>query len=62
MSANELDVVSVSIIAGTITRSGAPNGSFGALVRMGDGNIYFQITPEIAAQWLPIIESIAGEK
>lgn len=53
------EVVSVSIIAGPITRSSSDVGSFGTLVRMGDGNIYFQITAETARQWLPVIEQIA---
>jgi len=55
------EVVSVSIIAGPITLSNTPPGSFGHLVRMGDGNTYFQITPAVAQQWLPVIESIAKE-
>ena len=54
------EVVSVSIIAGPIQRRPGTS-SFGSLVRMGDGNIYFQITPETAKQWLPVIESIAKE-
>ena len=55
------EVVSVSIIAGPIERRPGTS-SFGHLVRMGDGNIYIQITPATAQQWLPVIESIAGEK
>ena len=55
------DLVSVSIIAGPIERRPGMS-SFGSLVRMGDGNIYFQIPPEVAQQWLPVITEIAGEK
>ena len=54
------DLVSVSIIAGPIEHRPGTS-SFGSLVRMGDGNIYFQITPETAKQWLPVIQQIAEE-
>ena len=54
------EVVSVSIIAGPIERRPGTS-SFGSLVRMGDGNIYFQITPAVAKQWLPVIQQIAEE-
>jgi hypothetical protein len=53
------EIVSVSIIAGPITLSPAPPGSFGHLVRMGDGATYFQITPAVAKQWLPVITTIS---
>ena len=53
------EIVSVSIIAGPITRPSADAGYFGHLIRMGDGNIYLQITPETAKQWLPVITQIA---
>jgi hypothetical protein len=52
-------VSAVSIIAGPITLSPATPGSFGHLVRMGDGNTYLQITPEVARQWLPVITKIS---
>jgi len=52
------EVVSVSIIAGPIERRPGTS-SFGSLVRMGDGNIYLQITPETAKQWLPVITEIS---
>jgi hypothetical protein len=53
------EVVSVSIIAGPITLSPTPPGSFGHLVRMGDGATYLQITPAVAQQWLPVIKTIS---
>jgi hypothetical protein len=56
------EVVSVSIIAGPITLSPTPPGSFGHLVRMGDGATYLQISRAIARQWLPVITQIAGEE
>lgn len=61
MSANTEAIVSVSIIAGPITRPNSEVGSFGHLIRMGHGNIYLQITAETAKQWLPVIETIAKE-
>ena len=54
--------MTVSIIASDITRApNAPIYGVGAQCRMADGN-YIHITPEVAAQWLPVLETIANEK
>jgi len=51
--------LSVSVLAGHITITPQPiHPQIGQQVRMGD-DLHFHITPEIAAQWLPVIHSIA---
>jgi len=50
---------SVSIVAGPVKHIAAVTSH---MLRMHDGSIYITITPEVAAQWLPVIQSIANEK
>ena len=49
---------SVTVVAGEVRHI---VGVTGHMLRMHDGSIYVHMTPEVAAQWLPIIESIANE-
>ncbi len=53
--------VTVSIYAGPITATGNSAGVAGQQVRVSEA-VYLYFTPEVAAQWLPVIESIANEK
>jgi len=50
---------SVTVVAGPARRL---DGITGPMLRMHDGAIYIHISPETAAQWLPILADIAGEK
>ena len=53
--------VSVSVLAGHIEATGRPiHWDIGQQVRMGD-DLHFHITPEIAAQWIPVLTKIANE-
>ena len=53
--------MSVSIIASNITvAASSPNYDAGTQCRMADGN-YIHITPEVAAQWLPVLQQIADD-
>jgi len=55
--------INVSIEAGhlkpTIT---PPSKTLGQQVEMDGSSVLLYITPAVAQQWLPVIESIAGEK
>jgi len=55
--------INVSIEAGhlkpTIT---PPSPALGKQVEMDGSNVLLYITPEVAKQWLTILETIAGEK
>ena len=52
----------VAITASDVERvDREPMMSFGAHLRM-DGGVYFYISKETAAQWLPVLETIANEK
>ena len=53
---------SVTIVAGDIKPARQTTVDHGALLRMNDGQIYIHISTEQAAQWLPVIQKIAGEK
>jgi len=53
---------SVTIVAGDIKPARTTTPESGALLRMNDGQIYIHISTEQAAQWLPVIQKIAGEK
>ena len=51
--------VSVSVLAGHITATERPiSDLIGKQVMMGD-DLYFHITPEVAAQWIAVLETIA---
>ncbi|HCF99593.1 MAG TPA: hypothetical protein DEV93_03515 [Chloroflexi bacterium] len=51
--------VSVSVRAGHITATSQPiHPQIGKQVEMGN-DMYFHITPEVAAQWLPVLTKIA---
>lgn len=53
--------VSVSVAAGHIKATSQPtNPEIGQQVSMGD-DLYFHITPEIARQWIGVLETIAKE-
>lgn len=55
--------LSVSVLAGPIELADrGPDPKVGQMVLMGFSGFYFHITPEIAKQWLPVLETIAGEK
>ncbi len=57
------NALSVSILAGPIELADRPpNPDVGQMVLMGFSGFYFHITPEIAKQWVPVLETIAGEK
>ena len=57
------NALSVSILAGPIELADRPpNPDVGQMVLMGVSGFYFHITPAIAQQWLPVIQTIAGEK
>lgn len=59
MSDNPTGNVSISITAGHIAATSRPlHPLIGQQVRMSD-DLYFHITPEVAAQWLPVIANIA---
>ena len=54
--------VSVSIVAGPIKATGNGNPASGHQIKMGDdGRVFIHLTPEVAAQWLPVIQKIAEE-
>ena len=58
MSTNKGNV-SVSVLAGHITATSQPiHPQIGKQVKMGD-DLYFNIKPEIAAQWIAVLETIA---
>jgi len=57
------NALSVSILAGPIELADRPpNPEIGQMVLMGVSGFYFHITAATAKQWLPVIETIAGEK
>ncbi len=57
------NALSVSILAGPIELADRPpNPDVGQMVLMGTTGFYFHITPAIAKQWIPVIETIAGDK
>jgi hypothetical protein len=53
---------SVTIVAGDIKPVRPTTAENGAFLRMHDGATYIKIMPEVAAQWLPVIQKIADEK
>ena len=53
---------SVTIVAGDIRQARPISPDYGALLRMHDGATYISISPETARQWLPVLQTIAGEK
>ena len=53
--------LSVSIMAGPIELADRPpNPDVGQMVLMGHSGFYFHIHPEIAKQWIPVLQTIAG--
>lgn len=62
MSDSKNGSISVSLLAGNITATTRPlHPEIGQQIRMND-DFYFHITPEVAAQWLPVITKIAEAK
>lgn len=62
MSNPTIGNVSVSVSAGPIRESAQPADPIvGKMVMMGD-SLYLHIKPEVAAQWLPVIQKIAEGK
>jgi hypothetical protein len=62
MTARTATIVSVNVIAGPIRATDQPrHEKLGKQVAMGD-DLYFNLTPEVAAQWLPVIAEIAADK
>lgn len=56
------NALSVSIMAGPIELADRPpSPDVGQMVLMGVTGFYFHITKDMAAQWLPVIASIAEE-
>jgi hypothetical protein len=54
-------IVSVNVIAGPIRATDQPrHEKLGQQVAMGE-DLYFNLTPETAQQWLPVIQQIANE-
>jgi hypothetical protein len=52
--------LSVSVIAGHIeATSQPPHPEIGQQVKMGDSRLYFHIKPDVARQWIGVLESIA---
>lgn len=59
-----LGAVSVSVIAGEIEVTNTPitlTPSLGQQVVMGNSGLYFHIKPEVARQWVSVLEPIAKE-
>jgi hypothetical protein len=52
---------SVSIVAGPLTMPRDPHGTLGHMLKMHGGAMYITITPEIAKQWIGVLETIAEE-
>jgi hypothetical protein len=53
--------LSVSVLAGHITATSQPmHPEVGKQVRMSD-DLYFSFTPEIAQQWITVLQKIADE-
>lgn len=56
-------LLNVSVLAGEIQPTQqAINPAIGKQVTMGDSGLIFHITPEIAKQWLPVLQTIAAEE
>lgn len=56
------NALSVSIMAGPIKLADRPpSPEVGQMVLMGVTGFYFHIHPEIAKQWIPVLESIAKD-
>lgn len=57
-----LGAISISVIAGEIEMthtSATLTPSLGQQIVMGNSGLYIHIKPEVARQWLPIIQKIA---
>ncbi len=55
--------LSVSITAGHIRATSQPQHPLiGQQVAMGNGDLHFHITPEIARQWVGVLEQIVAEE
>jgi hypothetical protein len=53
--------LSVSVVAGDITATTQPpREDIGQQVKMGD-DLYFHIKPDVARQWIGVLESIAAK-
>lgn len=56
-----IGIISVSAVAGPIRATNHPrNQKIGQQVTMGD-DLYFHITPEVARQWIGVLEPIAKD-
>jgi len=54
---------SVSIVAGPLTPpANDPIGSLGRMFKMHGGATYITITPDVARQWITVLESISKEE
>lgn len=53
---------SVSIVAGPLTLPRDPYGTLGHMLKMHGGATYITITPEIAKQWIGVLETIASNE
>ena len=53
---------SVSIVAGPLTLPDNPHGTLGHMVKMHGGAMYITITPDVARQWITVLESISKEE
>lgn len=55
--------ITAAIQAGHISKTSNPPGpKIGQQVSMAGATTYIYITPEVARQWLPVIQQIAEEK
>jgi hypothetical protein len=53
--------VGVSVVAGYIEVTSTARTAVGQQVEMAGSSVYFYIRPDVAKQWLPIIEKLAAE-
>ncbi|AYR01575.1 hypothetical protein PP639_gp075 [Arthrobacter phage Seahorse] len=55
------DEAAVTLVAAPLERTTRQHGPFGAVLRVGTGRVHLHITPEMAANWLPVLTEIAQE-
>ncbi|MFS2091045.1 hypothetical protein [Paenarthrobacter nicotinovorans] len=53
--------ISVTLVAGTLTRTGNGNAETGHQLQMAGAANFFHIQPEVAAQWVEVLTPIAQE-
>jgi hypothetical protein len=51
---------SVSIVAGPLTLARDPIGTLGHMLKMHGGATYITITPDVARQWIQVLEKVAA--